>query len=332
MMIASIATFTSPALAAISAPTDVKAETAPGTGTAKISWTAPSGALKYRIRAFIGNVAVKTSGEVLPRTSYTFSGLEYDIAYVLKVEASDGAIWSTAAVAPAVTPVAASPSSPPSPKLTVVADQKIEATWEEPTSNGGSPIDSYLVQLNKDGSVVGEAVKTKSLSYVFETSDKESTYTVVVQAVNQAGKTSTASEPSNSVIAKFKEASVVNLPPQNGNSPSSGNGNTQSSGGNTSVAVQTPAGLVSALPALLPYSKLVKTKSTTSLATLRTLSKLTVPKGATTSIAIAASSKKYCSLKGTSVYMSKLGTCSVTVTVKTKAGKKTTRTVKLVAR
>jgi hypothetical protein len=62
------------------------------------------------------------------------------------------------------------------------------------------------------------------------------------------------------------------------------------------------------------------------------LSKLPSPKGSKTSLSIATSSRKICQLKGTSVKNIRKGTCSVKVTVKTKTGKKTSRTVKLVAR
>ena len=316
--------------AAGTAPTNIKADTKAGTGTAIITWTSVSGASSYQARVLIGSVAIKTTGN-LPdsTTSYTFVGLEYNVPVKLQVKTNSSS-WADGTANPAtITPVADAPSAPAAPIVTVLEDEKIKATWAAPSSNGGSPILKYSVQLMKGTAEVGEPVEVTGLEVEISTKDSTNAFSVTVAAINQAAMKSPLSPASDPITAKKSAVAVI----ESGNTNTGGGSNNQiSGGGNPSVAVQTPAGLVSALPALLPYSKLVKTKSTTSLATLRTLSKLTVPKGATTSIAIAASSKKYCSLKGTSVYMSKLGTCSVTVTVKTKAGKKTTRAVKLVAR
>ena len=87
--------FSQSVVAAISGdPTNVKADAPPGTATAVVTWTAPSGVTRYRIKAYIGDVSVKTSGILsAPRSTYTFSGLEYDIPYAIKVEAGDDSTW-----------------------------------------------------------------------------------------------------------------------------------------------------------------------------------------------------------------------------------------------
>lgn len=315
------------ASAAITSPTSVKSVSTPGTGTAKISWTAPGGATQYRIRAYIGNIAVKTSGIVSPRTSYTFTGLEYDIEYVLKVEASDGTTWSNAVAAPAITPVAASPSAPSTPVASVIADYKIKMTWDPPSSDGGSPVTYYLLQVQKDGNDFGEPVKTPSLSYTVETKELESTYTLYVQAVNQAGKTSPKSDQSEGKIPKLTTAAVVTQNPNNNN-----NGGNQNTPLNGQPTIDQTKQIVSPSPVIPAFTKVVKPKSVTSSKNLVALSKLSTPKGSKTSFSIASSSRKICQLKGTSVTALKTGTCSVKVTVTTKTGKKTSRTVKLIAR
>jgi hypothetical protein len=186
------------------------------------------------------------------------------------------------------------------------------------------------------------------LTYTFKDLLKTGRYSANVKAVNNESKTSEASVLSDAK-APYKETALVVAVPTT--ATTSGNGvNTPSSGGITNQpsrsgsnqlvdvvasnpnAIQTPPNLVSPLPALLPYSKLVKLKSTTSKSALSSLSKLTIPKGAATSFVISTASKKYCSLRGTSVYMFKTGTCAITFTVTTKTGKKTSRTVKLVVR
>ena len=333
------------AQAAMSGPTNVKATSAAGTATATVSWTEPAGANRYRIKAYIGDVAVKTSGVLLgARTTFTFVGLEYEIPYVLKVEAGDGSTWSAAQPADAVTPVAAKPGPPSAPDLSVIADKSIEATWTEPPSNGGSPIVSYSVQLFKAGSPAGDAVTTKQTKYTFSTEDKTSQYSVTVKATNSAGKTSTDSEPSASVVAELKAAAlVVTTPNQNPATP--GNNSGQPSPGNPSSPAagnqQTPS---SATPAqngstqtdstqigsktAPSYTKTVSINSSTSRKTLLAISRLSAPKGARVRYTLAPSSKKYCRLTTTAVKATRTGTCSVKVTV-TVGKKSSTRTVRL---
>ena len=107
------------AMAAPSDPTGISTETKAGTASATISWTAPAGVTRYRVRAYVGNVAVKVS-PVLAASAvrYTFTGLEYKIPYSLKVQAGDASSWGNEVgtnPASTVTPVAAPPSAPGRP-------------------------------------------------------------------------------------------------------------------------------------------------------------------------------------------------------------------------
>jgi hypothetical protein len=54
---------------------------------------------------------------------------------------------------------------------------------------------------------------------------------------------------------------------------------------------------------------------------------MTVPAGATVTAVVASSSKTICRVIGATVKGIKKGTCRVAITVKTKTGAKTTRTV-----
>lgn len=119
-------------------------------------------------------------------------------------------------------------------------------------------------------------------------------------------------------------------------SPSSGTGNNAAT--NTTIPATTNedqltrvVSPVFAAPAI-SYTKTVSIKAKTTTKTLLSLSRLSVPKGSTTAYALSTTSKKYCSLKGTVVTAVKAGTCSITVTVKQKSGKKTSKTVKLVVK
>lgn len=330
--------------AAPSSPTNVKANSPDGTATATVSWSAVAGATRYRAKAFIGLVAVKTSKILTDNSrSFTFNGLEYDIPYILKVEAGDASSWSSPGAASAVVPQAASPSAPPQPDLTVTADQELKATWSEPSSDGGSLITKYQVQLMKGAEMVGSPSVTTARNISLTTDDKTSSYSVTVSATNAAGKTSSISEPSSPVIPTFvavaRLAPATPRAPSSPGSPSSGGSNNPSSGGGNSNSpiVNNPTSnqnsqIVSPTPVTPRYTKVIKAKATTSSKTLLSLSKLPAPKGSKTSLTVASSSRKFCQVKGTSVKNLKRGTCSVKVTVTTKSGKKTSRTVKLVVR
>jgi hypothetical protein len=119
-------------------------------------------------------------------------------------------------------------------------------------------------------------------------------------------------------------------------SPSSGTGNNAAT--NTTIPAATNedqltrvVSPVFAAPAI-SYSKNVYIATKTTTKTLLSLSRLSVPKGSKTTYALSSTSKKYCSLKGTVVTAVKAGTCSITVTVKQKTGKKTSKVVKLVVK
>lgn len=330
--------------AAPNAPSTINAESVRGTGVITVKWSSVSGATAYQARILIGSVAIKTSTTISSSAdrSHTFVGLEFNVPYKVQVRASDGT-WSTygdAAQNP-VTPLAGIPSAPAQPSVAVTDDMKIKATWSPPTSTGGSPIASYSIQLMKGTEPAGEPVTTTGLEIELKTKDKTNSYSITVAAINEANVKSEASEASQPIIAEKKANAVVALPsnPSNGggNAPSSGGGNSPTGGGGNAPAVKDPpvdqiTRIVSPVPFAPTFTKVVKIKATTTSKTLVALSKLATPKGSKTSFSIASSSKKFCQLSGTSVRSLKAGTCSVKVTVTSKSGKKTSRTVKLVAR
>ncbi len=356
-------------VAAATAPSTISATSTRGSGVITVEWSAISGTTAYQAYIFIGSVRIKTSPSISSSAtrSYTFVGLEYNVPYNVKVRSYDGSNWSSfgeAAENP-VTPLAAAPSAPAQPTLSVLDDMKLKASWSPPSSNGGSPIASYSVQLLKGSEAIGQPVKTTGLEVELETKDKTNSYSVTVTAINEADVKSDASEASAPMVAEKQAAAIIEVSQPSNNTPSSGGNNSPSSGGNISPssggnispssgggnntsAGNTNTGLtnspaaapainqltqvVSPSPVIPAYTKVIKAKSTTTSKTLVSLSKLATPKGSKTSFTVATSSKKYCQLKGTSVKNLKAGTCSVKVTVTTKTGKKSSRTVKLIAR
>ena len=335
------------------APTSVTVSTKDGTGTATIKWTplTIAGVNGYKVRARIGNVTVKTAVVTGGSSeSYTFTGLEYKIPYTLGVKAgnSSGYAADYTDASSAVTLQAAPPSPPDKPLVAVTQDGEIDATWVPPSETGGSSIVSYSVQLWKKGEKFGDPKLPTTTATSFDTKgDTTSQFTVTVQAVNAAGLVSVVSDSSESIVAK-KTATATPATPSGGNSGSGGSNSPTnsplSSGGENNSATNTPAPSASkedqltrivspvyAAPAT-SYTKTVSISARTSTKTLLSLSRLSVPKGSTTSYALSTTSKKYCNLKGTVVTAVKAGTCSITVTVKQKTGKKTSKVVKLVVK
>lgn len=95
--------------------------------------------------------------------------------------------------------------------------------------------------------------------------------------------------------------------------------------------VVTIARRVSSTPAIAvvasnPSILVNRSKSPTNIAAL---AKVTIPKGAKASLKVQPTSAKYCKLVGTSVKAIAVGTCKVTLTVKSKKGSPTTKVVTL---
>jgi hypothetical protein len=305
-------------------------------------------------------------------SSYTFTGLEYKIPYTLGVKAGDNTGYATnfTNAASTVTLQAAPPSPPEKPLVAITQDGTIDATWVPPSETGGSNIVSYSVQLWKKGEKFGDPKLPTTTATSFDTKgDTTSQFTVTVQAVNAAGLVSIVSDSSESIVAKkTATATTTTTAPKNGSGgdpvPAPGNDSTPTTttapktSSTPSVTTTSPTSSnkendtvttttvptasnedqltrivspVYAAPAM-SYTKTVSISAKTSTKTLLSLSRLSVPKGSTTSYALNTASKKYCSLKGTVITAVRAGTCSITVTVKQKTGKKTSKVVKLVVK
>jgi len=348
-LVVGILTPVSAALAAGTIPPSRVATSTPGTGTATITWATATSATAYQARVLIGSVPIKTSAS-LPASArtYTFTGLEYKVPIKLQVRSLYGA-WSSYGDTDPITPVAASPSTPDPATVSVLADKKIKAEWTLPSSDGGSPIASYSIQLLKGSEPAGEPVTSTALQIEMDTADTTSSYSVTIAAINSAGMKSSPSEPSAPIAAKKQAVATVDLSPGapsggGGGAPSSGGGGGTPSSGNSpatntekapttkSPEINQSTQVVSPVPGVPAYTKVIKVRTRVTGKTLVTLSKLTVLKGSTTNIALSSSSKKYCQQTGTTVKSLKAGTCLVKVTVTSKSGVKKSRTVKLISR
>lgn len=326
-------------VSALVAPTNVTAESMPGTGSITVNWNSVNGADRYRVRVGIGtnsnNITIKTNtvlGE--SSTRFTFTGLDFNISYTLSVQSGDGSTWSTRQYASSpLTLQLNAPVPPAQPSIRAIDDGVFVVEWSEPTENGGAEISSYSVQIYKGTTAFGEPQSTTSRILTAKTGDAGSTFSATVIAVNAGGIASKESRRSDGVQAVRPATNSLTRAPSPAPTPTPSPvvpiGPTPNE---SKPAVPTPNQAAPTQTAVPSYTKVIKTKATTTSKTLVSLSKLATPKGSKTSFTIAASSKKYCQLKGTSVKSLRAGTCSVKVTVTTKTGKKTSRTVKLIAR
>ena len=209
-----------------SAPTGVSATT-PTSGAATVSWTAPAtntglAANNGRITGY-QIIATPTTGPtagtpLAPRTSngtsINFTGLTNGTTYTFQVRAVNAfGAGPLSAASAAVTPLGA-PSAPAAPVATR-GNASVSLVWSAPTSNGGSPITGYLVQV-RNGTTV---VRTDTLAGTATTATiggltNGVAYNFRVAAVSAIG-TGAFSPSSNTVTpASVPNAPVIGTPTQ----------------------------------------------------------------------------------------------------------------------
>ena len=111
----------------VSAPTNVKATA--GDKQVKLTWTAVSGAAKYRIQRLNGSTWSTIT--TVSTNSYTNTGLTNGTKYSYRVLASaDGSTWSSASAVVSATPAAAALSAPKNISASYEGDGKYIITWD----------------------------------------------------------------------------------------------------------------------------------------------------------------------------------------------------------
>ena len=330
-------------VAALVAPANVAAESMPGTGSITVNWDSVSGADRYRVRVGIGtnsnNITIRTSTiDAASSTKFTFTGLDFNISYALSVQAGDGSTWSTRQyVTNPLTLQLNAPVPPAQPSIRAIDDGVFVVEWSEPTENGGAEISSYSVQIYKGNTTFGEPQSTTSSVLTAKTGDPGSTFSATVVAINAGGIASKESRRSEGVLPVRPATNSLTRAPNPAPAPSPvipiGPSTDESKPAgpalNQAPPSQSTAPKQSAAPS---YSKIIKAKSKSTAKTLASLGKLSAPQGSRISLYVSKSSKNICVVRGTSVVNLKPGTCSVKVTVTTKAKKKSSRTIKLIAR
>ena len=188
------------------APTGVTATA--GSGSASVSWTAPSGGgtpTSYVVTPYVGSTAQSptTVTGTPPATTKNITGLTPGTAYTFRVRAANlSGSGPDSAASAAVTPTGA--TTPGAPTGVSAEADSISAfvSWTEPADDGGSSITGYRITP-----YIGAAAQTVTTAGASATKTRitgltnGTTYTFRVQATSSAG-TGTASGASNAVKPK----------------------------------------------------------------------------------------------------------------------------------
>ena len=138
----------------VSAPVNLKA--VPSSGSVKLTWSAVSGAKKYRVQRYNGVtwITVNTTSA----SAYTDVGLKNGTQYRYRVLASaDGSVWSSASAVVAAVPAAK--LAAPSNIRVVPANRSIKLTW-----SAVSGAKKYRIQ-RYNGSAWATIATVSTLSY-----------------------------------------------------------------------------------------------------------------------------------------------------------------------
>lgn len=220
-------TQTSAAPAAPGTPLDVVAVA--GNAQATVSWSPAQIAqpvTSYTVRnsfisvgAPLADIVVNPApGSIYPPTSLVIPGLTNGVSYAFEVSATNGNGTSAfSAQSNTITPPGIGVPSAPTGATAVAGDTQAFVTWTVSSSDGGSPITSYTVNVIDNG--VGTAIFVTVPPPAFGSNTDSAlvsgltnghTYTFTVQATNIVGF-SAASNLSNAVVPSAANVPTVTM-------------------------------------------------------------------------------------------------------------------------
>lgn len=157
-------------------------------GQVSLSWQAPadggSPLTGYTVQATTGTGPASSATVAASATSYVLTGLQPATTYTVTVLATNavgsGPGTSTSATTPDV------PGAPNSPAATG-GDGTATVTWGAPTTDGGSPVQLYLVTVGTPGGATTTVVPAPATTATVGGLVDGTSYDVTVQAVNAVG-------------------------------------------------------------------------------------------------------------------------------------------------
>ena len=145
-----------------SAPTTFAARSITTT-TATVSWTAPTDNGGSAITDYVIETSRDgTTWSAVPHTASTstsmnLSGLAPGTTYQVRI-ATKTAVGTSETLTGSFTTVAGLPSAPQNLAATSVTGTTLTLTWDLPTSNGGSPITDYKIEVSSNGGSTWSAI------------------------------------------------------------------------------------------------------------------------------------------------------------------------------
>ncbi len=281
------------------APTSVSATIAADERSV-VSWTAPASTGGAAITGYTvtsspdGRTCAWTTGPL----SCTVTGLTNGTSYTFSVTATNISGTGIASGASGFITPSRTPGAPTSVYATTAANAQSVVSWLPPASNGGATITNYTVTSIPGGHT---CVWTTGDLYCTVIGLKNgSSYIFRVTATNASG-TGSASDASGTVIP---------VAPATALSPATAVAPTTTIAPTTAVAPSTTVGPVRTLK----IGKSLRASTLTSYAKLFGITK-SVP-----SLKVSSKSSRFCKVYGSTLKGLKVGTCTVTVTVKPKSG------------
>ena len=186
------------------------------TNSAKLYWSTPAQksnlkgyVLEYSLDTVTWTPALKTATK---STSISLSGLNLGTAYSYRVAATDGSALGDYAYVDFRT-AALVPAAPRSIMGAEVSSSSFKINWVPPTSNGGSEISDYVVEINGGGFNWTPVAHSPSISTSMNITGLNPgvKYSVRVKAVNGVGVSKVSSTLSVTTLAVLPSSPVVTL-------------------------------------------------------------------------------------------------------------------------
>ncbi len=165
--------------------------------SATVSWSAPSdnggaSVSGYRADLYRGNTRVDRKNLPASQRSATFTGLNADTAYQIRISAENSAGRGDRATASFRTDAARQPraSAPGAPRIVgfVNGADTVGVVWNPPSDNGGAPITGYTIDLyHNNRRIDTKTVASEVRETTFTGLSPDTAYQVRITAHNTAG-------------------------------------------------------------------------------------------------------------------------------------------------